>query len=115
MDSKWTVVLLLLLLLLNWGHTEEAGSWGEDQVFAVSEHPAALSTQLPSPPQLKLRKQGLMFPRLLRSSRSLAFKGGKWLLSPCKVPLEAILSRHVFSVQDIARFLPCHSFITGRR
>ncbi|XP_031212962.1 pro-FMRFamide-related neuropeptide FF isoform X2 [Mastomys coucha] len=33
MDSKWAAVLLLLLLLLNWGHTE-AGSWGEDQVFA---------------------------------------------------------------------------------
>lgn len=37
MGSKWAAVLLLLLLLLKWGHTEEAGSWGEDRVFAVSE------------------------------------------------------------------------------
>ncbi|XP_031212955.1 pro-FMRFamide-related neuropeptide FF isoform X1 [Mastomys coucha] len=37
MDSKWAAVLLLLLLLLNWGHTE-AGSWGEDQVFACTRH-----------------------------------------------------------------------------
>lgn len=98
MASKWAAVLLLLLLLLNWGHTEEAGSWGEEQAFAVSEHPAALSTQPSSPPQLKRMTQGVMFPRLLRSSRSLASKGGKWLLSPYKVPLEAILSLHVFSV-----------------
>lgn len=115
MDSKWAALLLLLLLLLNWGHTEEAGSWGEDQVFAVSEHPAAPSTQPPSLLQLKLMIQGLVFPRLLRSSKSLASKGGKWLLSPRKFPLEAILSLHVFSVQDTARFLPCHSLITGRR
>lgn len=44
MDSKWAAVLLLLLLL-NWGHTEAAGSWGEDQAFAVSEHYAAPSVQ----------------------------------------------------------------------
>lgn len=44
MDSKWAAVLLLLLLLRNLGHAEEAGSWGEDQVFAVSEHPAAPPT-----------------------------------------------------------------------
>lgn len=49
MDSKWAAVLLLLLLL-NWGHTEEAGSWDEDQAFAVSEHSTAPSIQphLPS-------------------------------------------------------------------
>lgn len=56
MDSKWAAVLLLLLLLRNWGHAEEAGSWGEDQVFAVSEHPAAPPTI--SPPQLELLIQG---------------------------------------------------------
>ncbi|XP_021038656.1 pro-FMRFamide-related neuropeptide FF [Mus caroli] len=42
MDSKWAA--LLLLLLLNWGHTEEAGSWGEDQVFAGED-------KGPHPPQ----------------------------------------------------------------
>lgn len=76
MDSKWAAVLLLLLLLRNWGHAEEAGSWGEDQVFAVSERPAAPHppthppTHLPSP--AGTFNTGLMFPRLLRSSRSLA-------------------------------------------
>lgn len=59
MDSKWAAVLLLLLLLLrNLGHAEETGSWGEDQVFAVSEHPAAPPTHLPPPHKLKLLIQG---------------------------------------------------------
>lgn len=105
MDSKWAAVLLLLLLLLNWGHTE-AGSWGEDQVFAVSEHPAAPPTQLPPLPQLS--------PRLLRSSKGLASKGGKWLLSPCKSPLEAILSLHVFMYKTLPGSFPA-TLITGRR
>lgn len=73
MDSKWAVVLLLLLLLLNCGHTEEARSWGEDQVFAVSEHPAALSTQLPSPPQLKLMKTGFDVPQAAKVFKKSGF------------------------------------------
>lgn len=56
MDSK-QVAVLLLLLLLDSGHSEEPGSRDGDQVFAVSEHlPCTIS------PPLKLVIQALMFP-----------------------------------------------------
>lgn len=64
MDSK-QVAVLLLLLLLDWGHSEEPGSRDGDQVFAVSEQPSPCPRTL-SPP-LKLVMD---VPRLL----------GKWLL-----------------------------------
>uniref|UniRef100_A0A8C6N201 Neuropeptide FF-amide peptide precursor n=1 Tax=Mus spicilegus TaxID=10103 RepID=A0A8C6N201_MUSSI len=65
MDSKWAALLLLLLLLLNWGHTEEAGSWGEDQVFAGED-------KGPHPPQYahipdRIKTPGSLFRVLLQA------------------------------------------------
>lgn len=62
MDSK-QVAVLLLLLLLDSGHSEEPGSQDGDQVFAVSERPSPHN--LPSAETCDI---GFDVPRLLRFS-----------------------------------------------
>ncbi|XP_052017794.1 pro-FMRFamide-related neuropeptide FF [Apodemus sylvaticus] len=54
MDSKWAAVLLLLLLLLNWSHTEKAGSWGEDQAFAEEDKGSRLPQYAHTPNRMQI-------------------------------------------------------------
>ncbi|KAL6030782.1 hypothetical protein STEG23_010282 [Scotinomys teguina] len=69
MDSKRVAVLLILLLLLDWSHTEEPGSRDGDQVFAKEDggpHPA----QYTQTPESLLR---FLLQAMERPGRSPAF------------------------------------------
>ncbi|XP_008837078.1 pro-FMRFamide-related neuropeptide FF isoform X1 [Nannospalax galili] len=83
MDSRPATVLLLLLLLMDWGHAEEPGSHdGGEQDFLVSEQTTCPGTI--SPISAETCALGLDVLWLLKSP----FKG-KWLLSSYNLPLEA--------------------------